>query len=356
MFLQKRSGMSLIEALVALGLFFVFVVGSSVLAMRYLQTSRTAVDLEEVRVIAEQSMEAVQSIAYDDWENDMVDGVYGLDASGGSWALIGTPDMIGKYTRAVTVSPVERGEDCQIVPSGGSIDSDTKLVTVVISWGTSSQIFIRNFSQYFTNWKDPSSCLNPVFYYAIHGNADVNMQNSNGVVNGDVNSGGNINQGSVVINGNAIDNSPIPAPTVDFAAYLAEADHYIAGNYKFNAGTYSGIWYIDGNVTIKSGVTFNGTIITTGNIKFVNSSSVALNPTSPYPALVAAGNVEGNNSASVAIDGIVYALGNVILSSSASVSVHGSMIADGNFEMKNSSSLSVTYDEDIANNPPPHIE
>ena len=81
-----------------------------------------------------------------------------------------------------------------------------------------------------------------------------------------------------------------------------------------------------------------------------------MNPTSPYPALVAAGNVEGNNSASVAIDGIVYALGNVILSSSASVSVHGSMIADGNFEMKNSSSLSVTYDEDIANNPPPHIE
>ncbi len=353
---RHNKGISLIEALVALGLFFVFVAGSATLTFRYLNTSAKAIDLNEVRVIAEQSMEAVQSLAYDDWENQMVDGTYGLDASGGSWAFNGASDVVDKYTRSVNIAPVGRDKDCQIVDGGEANDSDTKLVTVIIAWGTSSQSYLRNFSQYFTNWKDPGPCVSPVFFFAIHGNSDVNMGNTTGVVNGDVNSGSSINSGSVVITGDEVDNSPILAPTVDFAAYLAEADHYVSGNHKFTAGTYSGIWYIDGNATIKSNVTFNGTIVATGNVRFVGATNTVFNPVSPYPALLSQGNIEGNNGSSVAINGIAFALGNVIISSSSNVSVYGSMIADGNFEIKNSASLSVTFNEDIPSNPPPHFE
>jgi len=353
----RKNGQSLVEAVVALALFLVVISGSVVVSSRYLDTTIRANDLNEVQIIARESLEAVQSIAYNDWV-DMVDGQYGLENQlTGSWEFQGTPDIVkDRYTRTVSVSAVERDIDCQIVGGGGSADEDTKLVTVVIAWGPSMAPMSRAFTQYFTNWKNPTPCISPVFFYAIHGNADVNMQGTTGVVNGDINTGGNINQGSVVVNGNMYDSSPITAPTVDFAAYQAIADHYVSGNYKFKAGTYSGIWYINGNATIDSSVAFNGTIVATGNIRFVGSASTSFNPTGAYPALIAQGNIEGNNAASVAINGIAFASGNMIISSSASVAVYGSLVANGNLEIKNSASLSVTYDPTIPNNPPPYFD
>jgi hypothetical protein len=354
MFAQKK-GISLIEALVALGLLILFFAGSSVLTFRHIDNSNRVIDYEEVRTIAEQSMEAIQSVAYEDWLQ-MVDGTYGLSDAGATWAFQSNPDVIDDFTRTVTVAPVERDEDCNIVDGGGVVDDDTRFVTVSVAWVAASGAQLREFSQYFTNWKNPTGCINPVFYFAIHGNSDVNMNNSSGVINGDVNSGSSINQGSVVINGTVTDNSPITIPSVDFNAYQAEADHIISGNHRFGAGTYNGIYYVNGNATIDSAATFNGTIIATGNIRFVNSSSIAINPTSPYPALVAMGNIEGNNSASVAINGVTFALGNIVLSNSASVAIYGSLIAGGNFEIKNSAALSVTYDQDIAQDPPPYFD
>ncbi|MFH1142362.1 MAG: hypothetical protein ABIH67_02785 [Candidatus Uhrbacteria bacterium] len=351
----KRQGVSLIEALVALGLLVVFFAGSSVLTFRHLDNSNRVIDLGEVRMLAEQSMEAIQSIAYEDW-TQMIDGTYGLSDVGVTWAFQSNPDVINDYTRTVTVYPVERDGDCNIVDSGGIEDDDTKLITVSIAWVAASGSQLREFNQYFTNWKNPSGCLNPVFFYAIHGNAHVNMSKTSGVVNGDINSGGEMNQGYVVVNGTINDHSPVLIPMVDFAAYRAEADHYLSGNQIFTTGTYGGIWYVDGNVTIDSGVSFDGTVVATGDIRFINSASVAFNPTGPYPALVTLGNIEGNNSSSIAINGIAFAMGNIILNNAISVAVHGSLIANGNFEIKNGAAFSVTYDQDITQNPPPYFD
>lgn len=353
----RKNGQSLVEAVVALALFLVVISGSVVVSSRYLDTTIRANDLNEVQIIARETMEAVQSIAYNDW-TDMVDGQYGLENQlTGTWEFQGSPDTTKtRYLRSVTVSPVERDGDCQIVATGGSADDDTKLITVVISWGPTMAPMSRSFTQYYTNWKNPTPCLNPTYFYAIHGNSHINMGGATGVVYGDINSGDNVNTGSVLVVGSVTQNSPITIPTVDFAAYEAVADHVISGNYKFNPGVYSGIYYIDGHATIRNGVTINGTIITTGSIKFVNTSSVAITPTSNYPAMVAAGNIEGNNSVSIAINGIMYTEGNVVLNNATSIAIYGSMMADGNVEIKNTASISITYDQSIPDDPPPYFD
>lgn len=223
---RQQKGISLIEALLALGLLVIFLSGSAVLSFRHLDNSNRVIDLEEVRVIAEQSMEAIQSMAYENWDQ-LADGYYGLDDVGGSWSLVGSPDLVKDYTRTIIVTPVERDDDCLIVDSGGEEDDDTKYVTVYIAWTSAMGAKLREFSQYFTNWKNPTGCVHPVYFYAIHGNGNINLQNSNGVVNGDINAGGSVNTGSVVLNGIETSSSSIAIPTVDFASYLGDADHYV---------------------------------------------------------------------------------------------------------------------------------
>lgn len=55
-------------------------------------------------------------------------------------------------------------------------------------------------------------------------------------------------------------------PTFDMAYYRSIADHVIDGNYTFESGTYSGLWFIDGSVDFEDNVIINGSVIATGNV------------------------------------------------------------------------------------------
>ena len=548
---QREKGQGLIEVLVALGIFFIFVVGTLSLAFRYLDTMNKAIDLKEVEVIVEESLEAVQSIAYDSW-GLLVDDVYGLDSSGGSWQFQANPDLIrNKYTRSVNIAPVNRDEDCNIVgfgeigyyysqtqdmfledemravgadiyckddcepndtdafldnianydvivmedphlnqggtyndtqkqtiienyvsaggnifltehiridmlnaeftsngdnpatviaadpyfafnisetitfaqkPSlndlgaqnfvelmrynndeiamaswtfgnglvyfisdidtqylGGTIeqvitdgilalsssgsgilqeDPDTKLVTVAIDWEILGSAQSRSFSKYFTRWKGPTTCMViEVFNYAIHSNQNIHLNNSTGTITGDINAGGSVNQGSISINGTVTEQSVKRVPTVNFSSYEAIADYTEYGNKTFEEGeTYNGIWYVDGNVTIESDVTINGTIIAMGNINLSDTQNVIIIPTSPYPALVADGNIIGGNTLNSVINRLIYAVGNINMDYNTSLTVIGSIITNGNVELQDGINITITYDPDLEENPPPYFE
>lgn len=354
---RSQRGQSLIEAIVALALFLVVMSGTVIVSARYLDTTVRANDLKEVQVAAKEGMEAVQSIAYSSWA-DMVDGQYGLDDGPGSWQFQPSSDLVkNRYTRTVTISPVERDMYCQIVDSGGIDDPDTKLVTTTLAWGPTALPQVRSFVQYFSNWKAPASCPSPVYYFAIHGNSNVSLVNTNGTINGDINAGGTVDPDIMTINGDIYEYSPIPIPLVDFAAYLNIADHVVNGNKKFDTGSYSGIWFVTGNVNMKGSVSFNnGTLIALGNIDFGNVGSASFSPSGAYPALVAGGNINANNASSASINGVAFSNGNIVINSAGSISVYGSLIADGNVEIKNSGSVTVTYDSSLPENPPPYFD
>ncbi len=154
---KLKNGVSLIEALIAMGLFFVFATGAIVLTFRYLNTIQRSIDLYNVETIATESMEAVYGIAYDSWAS-MVDGTYGLDSGSGSWEFDGSPDLIdGRYTRTVAVSSISRDVDC-ILDELGTADPDSKQVAVTVEWPLMGSTQSRGFSKLFTNWRNPIQC------------------------------------------------------------------------------------------------------------------------------------------------------------------------------------------------------
>jgi hypothetical protein len=186
------------------------------------------------------------------------------------------------------------------------------------------------------------------------GNIDFN--NSSGTITGNLNTIGNVNNESgMTIAGAITEGSGVAVPTVNMGSYAAIATTTVSGNRTFNAGTYSGIWYVDGKVTVNDNVIFNGTIVATGNIDLTNTDNFRITPASNYPALVTASNISGNRMGTANIRGLVFAAGTITLNQGANNTVFGAIVSGGSADFKNGSGWSIIYNANLATNPPPYF-
>jgi len=151
------------------------------------------------------------------------------------------------------------------------------------------------------------------------------------------------------------ESSTVVAPTVNMASYAAIATTSYGSNHTYNAGTYSGIHYVDGRATIDDNVTFNGTLVATGNIVLTNTNNFVSTPTSNYPALVSDATITGNRMDSAIINGLVYAATSINFPRGTSNTVNGSLISGGDIDIDRGSGWSITYDSDLASDPPPYF-
>jgi len=157
------------------------------------------------------------------------------------------------------------------------------------------------------------------------------------------------------------ESSAAQLPIVDFNYYQTNADpgQDISGAYTFTPGTYSGIWYIDGSVSIDNNVTINGTVVTTSRVTATNKNNIVINSTSPNPAIIANDNIDFSRSSDVSIEGFVYAgadgSGSLTLSSTNNLEIDGTAAAADNISLNRSTDATITYDSAIVNNPPPAI-
>ena len=157
MYLNK--GQSLLEIIVAIGVFIILVIGSLSASSYYLNNYQRSKELSKVREITQETFAAVRSIGYNDWSR-IVSGTYGIATSSGKWILTSTPDIIlDRYKRKVVIDSVNRDQNCDITSSGGYNDPDTKLVSTTVSWSTQIGNSSRSFSRYITRWGNPQNCL-----------------------------------------------------------------------------------------------------------------------------------------------------------------------------------------------------
>lgn len=173
-------------------------------------------------------------------------------------------------------------------------------------------------------------------------------------VGGAINDSGATN---LTVNGDTQEDGP-ELPTVDMAYFsgLAIPSQRITGNYTFVAGTYNGVWYIDGNVNIESNVTINGSIISTGHISTAGFNTITVNATLPQPALIAQGNFDFKDSSVITVNGIIYVgadmTGNFLLQQAENITFNGTLIVAGNLNIQNSNMVAITYDEEAMEDPP----
>ncbi len=158
-----RKAFSVVEVVLATALFAVFSTGVTVAVLSGLNLNRSGLEQIVASQYAVEGMEAVRSIKNQNF-NNLTSGNWAVATTSGQWALVTPgPDntVFDKYTRGISISDVSRDGAGNIVETGNP-DSDTKKVTVTVSWYANS---VRSLSSvlttYMTNWRLPSVQSSP---------------------------------------------------------------------------------------------------------------------------------------------------------------------------------------------------
>jgi Tfp pilus assembly protein PilV len=153
---NMKKGFGLIEIIVTTAvvgttvILLMGVIQDSVLVARLsLERAKAAFLLEEgaesVRVIRDNSWTGISSLT--------VNTPYYLLWNGTIWTTSSTPNQIDMFTRTITISDVYRDGNNDI-SSSGTLDVGTKLVTINVSWNSSSGTQTETLQFYITNTFD----------------------------------------------------------------------------------------------------------------------------------------------------------------------------------------------------------
>lgn len=156
---HNARGQYLIEVLIALSVFMLFIVGAMLAIGRYSNASLRSVEFTDATQLVKESFAAIRAIGYSNWTT-LANGNYGLTATSGTWQLQNGPDTTkNKYIRTITIASVERDNNCVIVPSGGLADPDTKKITLTLAWNATPVNQTKTFTEYVTRWRAPTTCF-----------------------------------------------------------------------------------------------------------------------------------------------------------------------------------------------------
>lgn len=155
---DNKYGQSIIEIIIAMAIFALFASSMVHLILGSLALLSEGGNLSSASNLAQEAIEAVISIKNRSW-NKLEYSKSGIVASGTEWVFSGegTEEQIGIYSREITFDSVYRNTDGEIVTattSGAYIDTQTKKMTVLISWTTANLIsksILRVY--YLTNWQ-----------------------------------------------------------------------------------------------------------------------------------------------------------------------------------------------------------
>lgn len=266
---MKARGLSLLEIIIAIGVFAVLAAGLLNLVIVPLYSSGNVAGQERGMYLGQEGIEAAKAIRNTGW-NQLTLGAHGLLSTGGKWTFSGASDnsplgcVTGSadcYTRVVTVSAVSRsGAKCDgdIVTSGGCVDQRTKLIGADVTWTTGfGAAQALHYATYVTNWDNFSRAYDtaadfgtggPSNMIAVVGGEDVVTVapgeagwTSSGGVNVTSTTDVDWNAGtpsSVTVSGTGVASSITMTPSLAWTDYFVPDAWTETTNTDFNDGTF----------------------------------------------------------------------------------------------------------------------
>lgn len=136
----NKRGFSLVEILVAISVFLVFVLATTGVMVSFSKNSRHVANSERATILAEEAIEVSRNLRDSAFDfGNLPDGTYGLSTSGNQWNLSGSSDTQDIFTREVVIS---------------TEGINQKKIDVTISWSDSISLNNSvNTSTYLTDWK-----------------------------------------------------------------------------------------------------------------------------------------------------------------------------------------------------------
>jgi type II secretory pathway pseudopilin PulG len=150
--MKKQSGQSLIELVVAIGIFVIVVSILIFLVLGSYIAGRLASEITQADFLAEEGLEAARSIRDDNWDKLNIGIHYlDLDDSTRKWRLTDQPELIErKFTRVITVE---------------EIGPHRKKITSKVTWQfTETKPQEVKLITYFTNWAKAAPSLAQLHY------------------------------------------------------------------------------------------------------------------------------------------------------------------------------------------------
>ncbi len=151
-----QNGQTLIELLIAIGIFVIVVSGLAYFILDSYVSGRLAEEIIVANFLAKEGIEAAKSIRDNDWLALDI-GEYGLMILGNNWVFSGAEedvsDLLGKGTRKIIIE--------ELSPA----DPDRKKITSRISWEfTPARIQNVQLVTYFTNFAKTAPYIRQLHY------------------------------------------------------------------------------------------------------------------------------------------------------------------------------------------------
>jgi len=127
-----KKGFSIVEIIVSVAVLGIISLATITTLIQTLSTNRLSDEYAQGSYLAAEGIEAARSVKEQNWTN-LLAGTYGISSSSGYWQLSGTNNVLGKFTRTVAVSAVQRNAGT-IVASGGTVDANTMKIDSTVSW------------------------------------------------------------------------------------------------------------------------------------------------------------------------------------------------------------------------------
>lgn len=154
--MKKQNGFSLIEIIIASSIMLLIVVSVfSSYAVAISSSTKNTAYLQSA-FLAEEGVEALKNMR--DWSfssniASLTNGsLYYLEWQNNHWQATTTGALIdSKFDRTFSLQSVSRDGSHDVVTSGGTVDSNTKKVTVNISWREGNSTTTKSMESYVSN-------------------------------------------------------------------------------------------------------------------------------------------------------------------------------------------------------------
>lgn len=139
-----ERGQSLIELVVAIGIFVIVISVLVFLILNSYISGRLASEITQANFLAEEGLETARSIRDNSWD-DLSNGIHYLDDSTGNWRFTDQPKIIDeKFERVINVEEIDPDNP----------DPDRKKVTSQVTWQfTEARPQEVSLVTYLTNWQ-----------------------------------------------------------------------------------------------------------------------------------------------------------------------------------------------------------
>jgi len=130
---KKLKGFSVIELVLAAGLFSVFSLSIVLAILQGSSAGQSGIRAEVARQWAMEGLEAARAVRSQSFDLLSDTSGSGIRFEDGKWEFSGEQDEWEGYTRTVSVQPARHDEDGNIVAEEGDEDADLKLITSVVT-------------------------------------------------------------------------------------------------------------------------------------------------------------------------------------------------------------------------------